>query len=256
MGRSSFAVPWPVHLHAFVFFGWTALYVTQNAMVATGRVDVHRRLGRLAAIWVPAMIVVGLYMSLRVVRLGKVPFFFEPAYFLFMTCLTLCSFAGLIAAAVVNRRRTEWHRRLMFCGMAMLTSPGWGRLLPMPLLIPWAGWVAFSATLLFPIAGIIADLRRNGRVHPAWWWGMGIMIGTELLVAPCGQQRAWPVRLPAGHRRSPGSGGGAARLSAGASWLECFSYAETAPARSPTRPPNSISWMGGRVGERAGAAQL
>src|SRR5688572_8812416 len=70
MGRSTFASPWPVHLHAFVFFGWTALYVTQNAMVATGSVAVHRRLGRLAAVWVPAMIVVGLYLSLSTVRRG------------------------------------------------------------------------------------------------------------------------------------------------------------------------------------------
>ena len=29
------------------------------------------------------------------------------------------------------RRRTDWHRRLMFCGMAILTGPGLGRLLPM-----------------------------------------------------------------------------------------------------------------------------
>jgi len=182
MGRSSFAVPWTVHLHAFVFFGWTAIYVTQNALVATGRVDVHRRLGKLAAVWVPAMIVIGLYMSTRSVRLGAVPFFFEPGYFLFMTSLTLFSFTGLVIAAVVNRRRTEWHRRLMFCSMAMLTSPGWGRLLPMPLFIPWASWASFGATLLFPIAGMIADLKRKGRIHPAWWWGMGIMVATELLV--------------------------------------------------------------------------
>jgi hypothetical protein len=182
MGRSTFAVAWPVHLHAFTFFGWVALYLTQNVMIATGRVDVHRRLGKLAAIWLPAMTIIGLYMTTRVLRLGTAPFFFEPAYFLFMSSLSLLAFVGLAIAAIVNRRRTQWHRRLMFCGMALLTGPGWGRLLPMPLLIPWAGWVAFAAAMLFPIAGVIADLRRSGRVHPGWWWGVGVMVATQLVI--------------------------------------------------------------------------
>ena len=205
MGRSTFAVPWTVHLHAFVFFGWTALYVAQNAMVFTARVDLHRRLGKLAAFWIPAMIVVGLVMTTRVVRLGTVPFFFEPGYFLFMSSLSLLVFAGLAVSAIANRTRTQWHRRLMFCGMALLTGPGIGRLLPMPLLIPWAGWIAFAVSLLFPIAGIMADLRRDGRVHPAWWWGLGTMIATQLVIvglANSGPGQALYYAIAAG---SPGA---------------------------------------------------
>jgi hypothetical protein len=128
------------------------------------------------------MVAVGLYLSLATVRRGAVPFFFEPGFFLFMSNLFLFAFVGLTAAAIVKRRETQWHRRLMFCGMATLTAPGWGRLLPMPLLIPWAGWVSFAAIMLFPIAGVIADLRRSGRVHPAWWWGIGVMVATQLVV--------------------------------------------------------------------------
>src|SRR5262249_9702582 len=53
LGRSSFGLPLILHIHAWVFFGWVALYVVQNGLVATGRVAVHRRLGWMAAIWVP-----------------------------------------------------------------------------------------------------------------------------------------------------------------------------------------------------------
>ena len=36
-------------------------------------------------------------------------------------------------------------------------------------------------TWSLPIIGIIADLRRDGRVHPAWWWGLAGIIGTEVI---------------------------------------------------------------------------
>jgi hypothetical protein len=182
-GRSTFASPLPVHAHALLFFGWTTLYLLQNGLVASGNTAIHRRLGWLSAIWVPAMVAAGLYVTIAMVRRGAVPFFFEPAYFLFMDGLFLLVFAGLAAAAVINRRRTDWHRRLMFCAMAILTGPGWGRLLPAPLLVPWVGEATFAAAMLFPIAGMIADKRRSGRVHPAWWWGAGSIVGMQLLIS-------------------------------------------------------------------------
>jgi hypothetical protein len=35
--------------------------------------------------------------------------------------------------------------------------------------------------MLFPIAGVIADIRRSGRIHPAWNWGMGAMVAAFVL---------------------------------------------------------------------------
>jgi hypothetical protein len=180
MGRSTFDSPISLHIHALLFFGWTVFYVLQNALVATGSTATHRRLGWLAALWVPAMIVMGIYVTVAMVQRGAVPFIFQPLYFLVMNPLTILTFAGLTASAIVMRRQTQWHRRLMFCGMAVLTGPGFGRLLPMPFLIPWGAWAVFAAVMLFPIAGVVRDLRSGGRVHPAWWWGIGAIVGAQL----------------------------------------------------------------------------
>ena len=180
-GRSSFSSPPLVHAHAIVFMGWVTLYVLQNAFVATGNIALHRKLGWIGSFWVVAMVVLGCLVTVAMARRGQVPFFFRPLHFLVFDPMTVFAFAGLTYAAIALRRRTDWHRRLHFCGMSLLLGPGFGRLLPMPLLQPWAFEATFAALMLFPLAGVIADLRRNGRVHPAWRWGIGVMLGALLL---------------------------------------------------------------------------
>jgi hypothetical protein len=183
MGRSSFAAPVLVHVHAVVFMGWVALYVAQTALAVTGSRASHRRLGWIALGWVAAMVVLGVAVTVAMARRGQVPFFFEPAYFLVMNPVAVLTFAGLTGAAVVMRRRTAWHRRLHCCAMAFLIAPAWGRILPMPLLIPHAGWAVFAGVMLVPLAGMIVDLRRNGGVHPAWWWGVVVMAGAQVAMS-------------------------------------------------------------------------
>jgi len=75
MGRSTFASPLRVHAHAVLFMGWVAIYLTQNALVATGRTGLHRRLGWLAAGWAVAMVVSGFVVTVAMARGGTVPSF-------------------------------------------------------------------------------------------------------------------------------------------------------------------------------------
>jgi hypothetical protein len=168
-------------LHAVLFMGWVAIYLVQNIFVATDRMWFHRRLGWIAAVWVVPMVVSGFIVTVERVRAGTVPFFFKPLQFLIFDPVAVLTFAGLTAAAILLRRRTEWHRRLHFCGMTILLAPAFGRLLPLPLLQPWAWEAAFAVTLLFPIVGAWSDSRRDGRVHPAWTWGMAAIIASFVL---------------------------------------------------------------------------
>lgn len=182
MGRSTFASPLRVHIHAVLFMGWVAIYLIQNVLVATDRIGLHRRLGWIAAAWMVAMTVSGILVTLIVVRNGTTPFFFQPLQFLVFDPVAVLTFAGLTTAAIVLRRHTEWHRRLHFCGMTMLLAPAFGRLLPLPLLQPWSWEATFAVTLLFPLFGMWSDLRRRGRVHPAWVWGIAVLLASFVLV--------------------------------------------------------------------------
>lgn len=177
MGRSSFASPPLVHAHALVFMGWVTIYVLQNGFAATDRMALHRRLGWIAAAWMVPMLVLGCMVTVAMLRRGGVPFFFRPLQFLVFDPVSLLGFITLTVAAIALRRQTDWHRRLHFCAMSMLLGPAFGRLLPMPLLIPWAWEATLAACMLFPVAGMAWDLRRTGQVHPAWRWGLAAMVG-------------------------------------------------------------------------------
>ncbi|TNE35065.1 MAG: hypothetical protein EP350_00570 [Alphaproteobacteria bacterium] len=181
MGRSTFAVPWQYHVHGVVFFCWVAIFLAQNTFIAGGNIAMHKRLGRLAYVWIPLMVVMGFVIMLTSMRRNGGPFFFDQNEFMISNTLQLLIFGGLAFASLKARRYSGWHRRLMFCAMAILTGPGLGRLLPMPLLIPNAWRIMIVVTMIFPLVGMIADYRRNGKIHPAWLWGVGLVLGGQLV---------------------------------------------------------------------------
>jgi hypothetical protein len=180
MGRSSFAAPPVVHAHAVVFMGWVGIYVLQNWLVASGNVALHRRVGWFAVAWVGLLIWFGLAVTASIIQRGAAPFFFLPQHFMMANPIGLLGFVILLAAAVTLRRRTDWHRRLHLCAMAMLMGPAFGRILPMPLMTPYAFEIASLAGLIFPLVAIWREARA-GAVHPAWRWGVPVMPVTLLL---------------------------------------------------------------------------
>jgi uncharacterized membrane protein YhaH (DUF805 family) len=180
-GRSTFYSPLVVHAHALTFMGWVAIFVTQATLGARGQIEQHRRLGKLAIAWMGLMFVMGLVVTLRMVRAGNVPFFFRPQHFLIFDPLNVVVFAGLVLFAVSRRKQTDWHVRLQLGAMALLMGPAFGRLLPMPLLAPYAYECAGVACATFPLIGMGIDLKRRGSVHPAWFVTLGALFGMILL---------------------------------------------------------------------------
>lgn len=181
MGRSSFAVPAAYHLHAAVFMGWIGIYLMQHVTALRGQWAWHAGLGRIAYLWIPLMLVFGSVLMVVVARRTGGPFFFHVSEFLWSNMMLLWCFGGLAFWALRRRRYTGWHRRLMLCAMAILTGPGLGRILPLPLMIPHAWTITTLATMVFPVIGMIADKRATGRVHPAYLWGLGIYAAVFVL---------------------------------------------------------------------------
>lgn len=182
MGRSSFAAPPRVHLHALAFFGWVVLFLVQAALAARGDFSRHRILGRIAAWWLVPMLVLGFVVTIALVREGRAPFFFYPQQFLIGDPLSLLTFAALTGWALARRRTPDWHMRLQICALAAILGPGFGRLLPMPLMIPWGFEIAALAALIFPVIGMLRDKRLHGAVHPAWWRGAAAIVAFMIVM--------------------------------------------------------------------------
>ena len=175
-GVTTFAAPWPVHLHAVVFMGWVGIFMLQVWLATRGPLALHRRLGWIAVAYIPVIVLLGTATIVRMVRLGTTPPMWTPAYFFVMNMVALIGFAALTTAALLMRRRTGWHRRLMLCGMSALIITAVNRLMPVPVLFAVMSLASSLVILSFPLAGILFDWQRDGRVHPAWLWGAAALV--------------------------------------------------------------------------------
>ncbi|MEP3052191.1 MAG: hypothetical protein ABJP48_05540 [Erythrobacter sp.] len=181
MGRSSFDAPWPYHVHGVIFMAWLGLYLAQHITIRQRNFALHARIGKAAYIFIPAMVAAGLLLIVTAARRNGGPFFFNASEFLISNSALLLCFGGLAWWALRVPRHGGWHRRLMLCAMAILTGPGLGRLIPAPLLIPYAWFVITAATWVFPVIGMIVDKRVRGNIHPAYLWGLGAYVGMFII---------------------------------------------------------------------------
>lgn len=177
MGRSSFAAPLVIHAHAFAAMGFVGVAVIQAWLAAAGQLRLHRTLGLAGIAITLALSVSGILVTLSGVQTGRVPFFFQPQHFLIANPATVLAFLGLLGAAVMLRKRTDWHARLQIGAFVMLMGPGFGRLLPMPFLTPYAFEAASLVALAVPVIGMVRDRQVHGRAHPAWWVPVIVLVG-------------------------------------------------------------------------------
>jgi hypothetical protein len=181
MGRSSFSLPLAYHVHGIIFMGWIALFLIQHVTINAGNRALHASVGRMAYIWIPLMVAAGCTIIVVSAQRNGGPFFFAMNEFFVSNLASLLTFGIIAMWALRQRRYTGWHRRLMLVAMSMLTGPGLGRLLPLPLMIPYAWTITVCLTFIFPIIAMITDKRTLGYVHPAYKWGMAVNVGFFVL---------------------------------------------------------------------------
>ncbi len=169
-------------LHAAVFVAWVLLFVAQPSFVARGSIALHRRLGWIGAGLAAAMVAMGGMAILFALRADTIPPFYPHGLFLTRGVIGLAVFAGLVAAGVAQRRRAEWHKRLMLCAAIVVILPGLERALPIPLIGPAWPFVVDGLAVLIALAGPACDLVVRRRIHPAYLWGVGTIVAGQGLV--------------------------------------------------------------------------
>ena len=159
------------HVHGLIFSSWIALFVTQTWLVANDRRDIHRVLGVAGALLVVVMSVVGYLLAVDSGRRGFTPdAHVTPLSFMAIPLFDLGVFVALVAWALLLRRRSDWHKRLMLLATLSLLPPALARIalqFPPAPVMP----IAFGGSALIVIAVVIIDSIAQRRLHPAMLWG-------------------------------------------------------------------------------------
>jgi hypothetical protein len=168
-----------LHLHGASMTLWFTLFLVQARLVATGRVDLHRRMGWIGAGVAILVLVIGTATALAAARLGRSPGP-PPLVFLAIPLGDMLVFGGLVAAAIANRTRSDWHKRFMVAASLGILTAAIAR-------IPLDTWQAgglplfFATTDLVLIGFVLTDSIRNRRLHPAFAWGLGAVVLSQAL---------------------------------------------------------------------------
>lgn len=184
-----------VHVHGFLFFTWTLVFLLQASLVAKGRVALHRSIGMVGISLATAMVIFGLIVNLQfsaAALAGERPIDEARAYALFFGGnMSMLGFGTLFALAIAYLKRPDVHKRLMVFATCMILTAAvsrmWGPLFPdgVPTLLTYA---TIDVIL---VACLIHDWRTLGRIHTATIGGGGALLLAQLLRSTAGETDLW-----------------------------------------------------------------
>ena len=187
-----------VWLHSGLFAAWLVVYLVQAALVAAHRADVHRRLGPIALVLAPAMIVSGYATSIAMAKRGfdlsgDLGAEADPLAALVFPLGDLVSFSVLVAAALWFRRRPAIHKRLLLLATvgSLMAAPLAHLLGRLPVLRDTPPIILIPLALLY-LSGAVYDKLSSGRFHPvSLWGGVALLVWAQFRAAVVGPSDAW-----------------------------------------------------------------
>jgi hypothetical protein len=206
VARGTFNGSAMLHLHGILFFAWTLFFFSQARLVANRKLRSHRSWGLLGISLATAMLFAGLTVAIQGLHArvdageGDV-----GRAFVIVPVTAILAFAGFAAAAIANVRRPEWHKRFMLVATVsvlqaaiarffFLAATGGGPGMRPGLFPPPPDRAVFMGafvTDLLLVAAMVHDRRSHGRVHAAYWWGLGLTVAVQLSRPLIAHTDAW-----------------------------------------------------------------
>lgn len=189
--------PLVLHMHAVLMGSFLLLLLAQTTLVATGRCDRHRRLGLLAMVLAPALVIVGFILvpttyhgvwnaaqtapaeareqlQQLALRLDNIMLLQLRIGILFPLLLAI----GLRARG----REAGLHKRMMILATAVTLPAGIDRIPWLPHTLPASPLSADLYTLLAVSPMFLWDVVRNHSVHKAYWIWLGLFLPFAVVV--------------------------------------------------------------------------
>ncbi len=179
-------------VHGAAFTAWVALLLAQSTLVAVRRTDIHRTLGWIGAALGAFMCVIAVKTALMAVHAAVVCCNAELARgFLIVPLADVIVFALFVGGAVLYRRDSGTHKRLMLLATLAILDAATGR---WPLRVVQSGaWpYAYLVILDVIILGVVAyDTVVHRRLARAYAYGVPLIIGAHVLREVIRWTAAW-----------------------------------------------------------------
>ncbi|HKS55066.1 MAG TPA: hypothetical protein VJS12_07260 [Steroidobacteraceae bacterium] len=175
-----------VHLHGALATAWILLLIVQTRLIAYGRRDIHRLLGFAGTAIGAGVVAVGLYVATHSHRRVHTPLtagtMADPYVFLAMPFFSAGLFALFVTLAVLNRKRSDAHKRYIMLGTLSMIVPALARITTQATEGAVMGVVgAMVLVNVFLVAMVIHDFYTRGKLHPVTLWGGAITVLSEPL---------------------------------------------------------------------------
>src|SRR3569832_2040509 len=178
-------------VHGTLFFGWMTLLLVQGSLISARNTALHMRLGTVAYVLAPLMIVVGVFGSLMAARRpgGIVGVPVPPLQFLSVVLGDMMMFGLFAGLALWRRRDVQAHKRLMLLASIVFMDPTIGRW-PFAFIAdhPMASF-ELKCAFLVPMA--IWDMASRKRLHWATVLGAVVLVSEGLVRDPLGATPQW-----------------------------------------------------------------
>ena len=188
-----------LHIHGMLMFAWVLLYAVQTHLAARGRIADHRAWG-MAGIALISLIsfsvVVAAINSIKVAEaMGKGD---DARAFSIVSLTGIVVIVTLVALAIRNVHRPDWHKRLMTLSFVPLLEAPAARPFAAVMAPPDAGPPPVFVTIfpslvvgLIIVAMLVYDRRRLGRFHPATMYAGTAIVAVQILCIPVSTTPAW-----------------------------------------------------------------
>lgn len=178
-------------VHGLAFTAWIALFIAQAALVAANRRPLHRALGAFGAALALLLVVTGTAASIDALRRGAAPIpGLDPRTFFAIPAHDVVAFTALIVAAFALRKDLQMHKRLMVVATISLLAAAIARF-PIAAMLKVGPPLFYGLQDLLVVAGIAYDKAFHGRVHRAYWWGLGFLVLSQAFFLAIAGTPAW-----------------------------------------------------------------
>jgi hypothetical protein len=181
-----------IAVHGALMTFWVLMFITQVYLISSKRIRVHQKLGIIAAVLAPLIIVTGWITAVQATKYGSAtaPAQVEPLSFMIVPFADMIVFAVLFGAAIYYRKNAPTHKRLILLTVINFIPPAIARF-PGGLTDAYGPLWFFGVPTVLTLALIIADTWRNKKLNVPFLLGGVFMIASMWLRLPLSNTPAW-----------------------------------------------------------------